>query len=215
VEHPEVPVIATTDPFVDDRDVVTVSRLPAAATALVRKVLSPKALARSLVREPRTTALRITVTAQQAYEQFLPQLRRGISPDTDAYWTASPTRYKKVRPGRLAPVPAPNPVSVWKSKYYAGTGFEAAPLDNADRSFRRLHEVLGNNKERPNVPVDKQDQFPVLKAVGEFDPTKLPGFSPLSRVPLETYYPRPRPRRSVGRRYSRTQTWRGTCKCRR
>ena len=189
VEHPEVPVIATTDPFVDDRDVVTVSRLPAAATALVRKVLSPKALARSLVREPRTTALRITVTAQQAYEQFLPQLRRGISPDTDAYWTASPTRYKKVRPGRLAPVPAPNPVSVWKSKYYAGTGFEAAPLDNADRSFRRLHEVLGNNKERPNVPVDKQDQFPVLKAVGEFDPTKLPGFSPLSRVPLETYYP--------------------------
>lgn len=190
VVHPQVPVIATTDPFVDDRDVVTVSCLPAAATGLVRKVLSPKALARALAHEPRTTALHITVTARQAYRQFLQRLRAGLSSENDAYWTASPTRYKEVRAGRLlAPLITPNPVSVWKSKFYGTTGFEAAPLDNADRSFRRLHEVLGNNKLRPNVPVSEQDQFPVLKAVGEFDPTKLPGFSPLSRVPLETYYP--------------------------
>ena len=30
---------------------------------------------------------------------------------------------------------------------------------------------------------------PAMKVVGRFDPQKLPGFSPLSRVPMETYYP--------------------------
>src|SRR5205085_7310207 len=32
-------------------------------------------------------------------------------------------------------------------------------------------------------------QAPTLLVVGRFDPRRLPGYSPLSRVPLETYYP--------------------------
>ena len=55
--------------------------------------------------------------------------------------------------------------------------------DEADVQFRRLRvrESLRNQ--------GSTEPSPTLLVVGRFDPRKLPGFSPLSRVPLETYYP--------------------------
>ena len=55
--------------------------------------------------------------------------------------------------------------------------------DEADVQFRRLR-IRESLRNAPSaVPA------PTLLVVGRFDPRKLPGFSPLSRVPLETYYP--------------------------
>ncbi|HET7567736.1 MAG TPA: FtsX-like permease family protein, partial [Gaiellaceae bacterium] len=49
----------------------------------------------------------------------------------------------------------------------------------------RLHERVETNTFAQNGIA----QFHPLEVVGRFDPNKLPGFSPLTKVPLETYYP--------------------------
>jgi ABC-type lipoprotein release transport system permease subunit len=73
-----------------------------------------------------------------------------------------------------------NSDSVWSDQYQGG--FNAVPFDNSDLAFRRLQENEVSNQ-------GTQILAPALQAVGEFDPAKLPGFSSLSQVPMETYYP--------------------------
>src|SRR6266566_2107066 len=100
-----------------------------------------------------------------------------------AYWTSSPTRYRRLGLDKLAPLPVRNPTSVWTSRANT-SGFWMPPYDNLDRQFRRLQERVGTNLLQGNTTL-----FDVTRVVGEFDPAKLPSFSPLSKVPLETYAP--------------------------
>src|ERR1022692_3607534 len=175
----QVPVLATTNPFVDDTDQITVNRLPASAVGLLHQGLLPDQLAAALAKETSTPVERVTLTAQQAYQQILSD--PSNSSLVDAYWTSGPTSYRQLSGGELAPLPVTNPNSVWTSSLFGQTGFEAAPIDSTDSGFRRLNEELRTNT--------SQQPFLTLHAVGEFDPSKLPGFSALSQVPLETYYP--------------------------
>lgn len=173
----QVPVLATTDPFVDDTDQITVNRLPASAVGLLHQGLLPDRLAAALAKEASTPVEKITLTAQQAYQQFLAD--PSNSSLVDAYWTSGPTSYRQLSGGELAPLPVTNPSSVWTSSVFSN-GFEAAAIDSTDLGFRQLNEELRTNTSQ---------QLLTLHAVGEFDPSKLPGFSALSQVPLETYYP--------------------------
>ena len=176
-----VPVLATTDPYDDDDDVVTVSSLPAAAVDVVRQGLSPTQLAAALAKEPTTPVTQTTIAASTVYDEFLAALGK---PSTlmDAYWTPGSVSYRTTSGGVLQATPVNNPVDEWGSSYLAATGFEAVPIDNSDVAFRSLNEDLSNNAAgAPPVPV--------LETVGEFDPSKLPGFGSLSQVPMETYYP--------------------------
>ena len=95
-----------------------------------------------------------------------------------SYWSTSPVRYRALGPDRLEAIPAHNPISVWRDPTYPDAGgFFPAPPDNKDVQFRRLHAHVLSGK--------------ILEGeiVGRFDPERLPGFSELSAVPLETYYP--------------------------
>src|SRR5919201_1474201 len=91
-------------------------------------------------------------------------------------WTSAPVRYRELGKDHLAPLPVRNSPDIW------ATGFGRFPVtyDEADVQFRRLRirETL-RNAVGAVLP-------PTLLVVGRFDPRKLPGFSPLSRVPLET-----------------------------
>jgi hypothetical protein len=174
----QVPVLATTNPFVDDTDQITVNRLPASAVALLHQGLLPDQLAAALAKETPMPVERVTLTAQEAYQQTLQELSNSSL--VDAYWTSGPTTYRPLSGGELAPLPVTNPNSVWTSSLFGQTGFEAAPIDSTDSGFRQLNEELRTNTSQ---------QLLTLHAVGEFDPSKLPGFSALSQVPLETYYP--------------------------
>lgn len=106
--------------------------------------------------------------------------------EISGFWSTSPVVYKTVGKDHLQPTPTTNPISVWTNKLQgpANGGYYQAPPDNRDTQFRRLKEAVGNNLTPGGVL-----NTPALKVVGRFDPNKLPGFSPLSRVPLETYYP--------------------------
>ena len=170
-------MIATTNPFTDDQDHVTINRLPSSAVTLVRGGLSPAQLAAALAAQPATPVEHVTITAQQAYQVLLRQLTEGSV--LDAYWTSGPVTYRSLPNGELAPAPVVNPDTVWASSLRT-SGYEAAPIDSTDVGFRPLQEQLWTNSGPPLFS---------LKAVGEFNPDKLRGFSPLSQVPLQTYYP--------------------------
>jgi putative ABC transport system permease protein len=189
--HPLVPVLTSTKRYVDDQDVITISRLPAAAVRLIRSGLSPQQLQAALARLPATPVERVRRDGTAAYAHLLRLLnstfvRSGQVVSLDAYWTAGATSYRAAADGALAPLPTTNPVSVWRSPFYQDTGFESAPIDSSDLAFRKLHQIRGSNK---TVPNGQGGYLPGLYDVGEFDPAKLPGFSPLSKVPMETYYP--------------------------
>ncbi len=101
------------------------------------------------------------------------------------YWTTSPTRYRIVGKDRLAPIPVTNPISEYKTKGYPGTGdYLPMPPATQDLQFRRLHTRVSSNLFRQGVAPSAR-----LYVVGEYDPSRIAEFSPLSRVPLETYAP--------------------------
>jgi len=174
----QVPVLATTNPLTDDQDQITINQLPASAVNIARQGLLPDQLAAALSKLVATPVAKVTITSQDAYQQLLQQLSTGTT--QDAYWTADPVTYRSLQNGDLAPVAVTNPSNVWLSSLFASTGYEAAPIDSSDLGFRQLQEQLRTNTSA---------QFLTLRSVGEFDPNKLPGFSALSQVPLETYYP--------------------------
>jgi ABC-type antimicrobial peptide transport system permease subunit len=180
---PAVPVLAPILPYLDQKLVVHVQRLPGSASQdVVRSPISHPgegALARLIGKSAGT----IEIPVDKAYRLLLRQLR-GRDPDfadaIDAYWTPGATQYRRHGDRSLEAVATSNPDSVWRSTF-RGEGFVAAPMAASDTQFRRLTEHVTS----PGVNSD----YPVLRSVGEFDPAKLPGFSALSRVPLETYTP--------------------------
>lgn len=174
----QVSVLASTDPFVDDQDRITIARLPASAVTAVRQDLTPGQLATALATLPTTPVASVTVTSQDAYQPLLRLLSNSLL--LDAYWTADPTTYRSGSNGALVPATVTNPNSIWISSLVGQTGYEAVPIDVTDAGFRHLIE-----QQRTNT----SPQLLTLHAVGEFDPGKLPGFSTLSQVPLETYAP--------------------------
>ena len=104
---------------------------------------------------------------------------------SDNYWTTSQVEYRS-GPNGLIAVPTSNPASIWNSDPTGQPPFTLAPPGNQDTQFRGLTLHRGNDIYNLNT---LHIGFVGLDEVGRFDPDKLPGFSPLSAVPLETYYP--------------------------
>jgi putative ABC transport system permease protein len=132
-----------------------------------------------------TPAGRQRVAFQAIYRQFLTgyaATQRNALASTE-YWAVSDVRYRRPTTGALIPLKVSNPLSAYGTNFGA---VGALPWDNKDVQFRRLSERLGNNGFDQKTDVLNT---PFLRVIGRYDPSKLPGFSPLSRVPLETYYP--------------------------
>ena len=128
-----------------------------------------------------------TYLAQAFYKRGLSQNEEVVN----TYWTTSPTRYRQLGPDHLRPQPVPVDPDALADPFLiipfgGGNHYYTAPRENEDLQFRQLRTVTGINSavsatgRVPEVSVD---------IVGRYDPGRLPGFSPLSRVPLETYYP--------------------------
>ena len=101
------------------------------------------------------------------------------------YWTSSGGNYRDDN-GILTPDVTSNPVSIWDVGTQEGGFTMLAPPGNGDTQYQHL------TVHQSNIAVNLTDGVGgavALKLVGEFDPNKLPGFNPLSAVPLETYYP--------------------------
>lgn len=173
------PVLVSTTPYMAETAQVTVSRLPPGAAARVPSQRYPVALRRWLRRQPAGPVVtRKTITTRDAYGQLLGALRSRL--EVDGYWTAGAVGYQRLGRRRLKPRPVTNPPDVWTSAY-TGTGYVTTPLTAGDTGFRRLTQHAYND--------DGDYPIPALRAVGTFDPAKLPGFTDPDAAPLSTYTP--------------------------
>lgn len=187
--HRRVPVIASARPYGGQYVSAEVERLTVPeGVDVARSLASPNAY-RFLTQLSGRVVERRRVETSDVYERFL-----TVKPFATKYWQSSPVAYEKSSDGRLHPLRVQNPDSIWNQQETPGsdgTGF--APAGNAEIDFRRLKGVPGSpfwkTGEVPGDPTAKVYASAVLQVVGRYDPEKLPGFSPLSKVPLETYYP--------------------------
>jgi putative ABC transport system permease protein len=174
-----IPVIASTKTFVDDRLDVTIERLPAANGSTPAHLSSVNVY--SYLHQLRGTVVgRLRLPLQARYDATL---TKPFGPPF--YWTASPVRYRSVGRDHLAARTAKNSTAIWKTQLYPEEGYYPAPLDNQDTQFRQLRAYPAANYYDAQGIYDGVN----LRVVGRFDPQLLPGFSPLTRLPLETYYP--------------------------
>jgi ABC-type lipoprotein release transport system permease subunit len=179
----DVPVLVSTQPYIDDQDVVTVRALPATAAGAMLHDRTLAQVSRTIARAgPGTVVLRRSIGVPEAYHALLEAINHQQVAVVQNYWSSGATRYRRLGLRTLAPIPVTNPLSVWRSQYMS-TGVVDAPIDAEMKAFRPLHPHLGAGDRSVTV------QLASLRSVGSFDPTKLPGFSPLSRLPLETYNP--------------------------
>jgi putative ABC transport system permease protein len=177
-----VPVIASSTSFDGDVDHVTVSLLPARAVAAVRSG-SAATIARVLAGLPGSPVLRQTITGEQAWRELLSELtpaptadQSNIAQMVGQYWTAGPVTFRSQPHGELVPEPVANPKSVWTAGLNInGLNYVPAPPAAADTGFRALSEHL----ELPGrgIVLSGGHGAPYIRMVGEFDPSRLAGFS--------------------------------------
>jgi hypothetical protein len=135
----------------------------------------------------RLRGVRLRVVSFPPQRFYTAALRR--QPWVLGYWRGAAPRYSRLGPTTLEPLPARNPQTTWVNTFTSESGFFDQPTDNLDVQFRRLSETIGRDGGLGNGGPYSEARIPLLRTVGRFDPARLPGFSPLSRVPLETYYP--------------------------
>ena len=139
---------------------------------------------RFLSRLPGVPVRTATLSPQRFYRAALAK-----KPWVLAYWRGAPTRYRRLGPTTLAPLPVRNPPQTWTNTFTSDSSFFDQPTANLDVQFRGLSEAIGKNTGMGNGGPYSEARIPTLEPVGRFDPARLPGFSALSKVPLETYYP--------------------------
>jgi hypothetical protein len=178
-----VPLLVSDRTYLDETLQVVVDRLQLPSEPTLHRALSSEARAYNFVRHLNGREVgRLEVSAQDIYEHYLRTLasrvpRRRIT--YDGYWTSSPIEYQSQGSDRLLARTRRNPARVFETVFGAGW----APADNRDLQYRRLVRHAGS------IRASGTFLQPSFRVVGRFDPELLPGFSPLSEVPLETYYP--------------------------
>jgi putative ABC transport system permease protein len=214
--RPVVSVLASTRTFLGDRLVATIERLRSPAGANVPALLGAGACEVAVMPCPKaypppkgwprnTTAYSFlnqlsgksiatkTFSAETAYEAASRSFSNkatfhGHGIYSDAFWTTTPSSYRTLGKDHLEVKTTTNSQSIWRDPMtYANNLWFSTPPQNQDTQFRRLHESPGING--TYGPSGGAIQDPLMRVVGHFDPARLPGFSPLSKVPLETYYP--------------------------
>ncbi|MEW5990022.1 MAG: ABC transporter permease [Chloroflexota bacterium] len=103
------------------------------------------------------------------------------------YWTASSAGYRTLAADELEALPVQQDLkAAWGSRTYEG-GWYPAPPGNQDVQYRQLAIHDGVVGELGDGTLGWP--YASFDIVGRFDPARLPGFSPLSKVPLESYEP--------------------------
>jgi putative ABC transport system permease protein len=189
LSYPPIPVIASTRFFLDSPLSVTVERLSTPAGVDLPTTLESTRARSLLASLPGTKVGSQLVSPGPAYDHLLGQLdsrdRSGsFTKIVTAYWAGGPAKYQVLGRDRLAVTPQPptNPNIGWENAFFSPY---FAPPGNEDVQLRPLVQWFGSN----NINRAGVGDAVSLSVVGRFDPNRLPGFSALSKVPLETYYP--------------------------
>jgi hypothetical protein len=105
------------------------------------------------------------------------------------YWTTGAVRYRNLGRRSLAAESLTNPVSVWQPIGSAVAHGSSAPAGANATQFRRLVPYDASGASGTLANGDQLAPAPRLELQGTFDPGRLRGFAPLSKVPLGTFFP--------------------------
>ncbi|MGH2916128.1 MAG: FtsX-like permease family protein [Solirubrobacteraceae bacterium] len=184
----DLPMIASSRTFVDEALRVRVQRLdgPASGVRLPERLVAPGA-GDYLDDLPGQTVLDRTYPSRGLYRRVLAQAL-GRTLGLGNYWAAGPVRYRVIGRRSLLANTLTNPVSVWQPIGSAAIQTSSAPVGANATQFRRLtpYDVSGAVNTLAN---GDHVETPVPEVQGTFDPDRLRGFAPLSRVPLGTFFP--------------------------
>jgi putative ABC transport system permease protein len=202
----QVPVLLSVRTYVDQALEAAIQRLTVPAASLPER-LESRDVWRYLRQRPAQQVGRRVIPADAIHRQVLRDYggagaRPGVIRWAAKYTQASAVTYRPSggrleartvpgieREGRrdwaratrlLGYVPAegqPQPADLELLRSLAPPGIE-------DVRYRRLIDYLG-----ARYAEEGAIELASLHVVGQFDPARLPGFSPLSQVPLETYHP--------------------------
>ncbi|MGH2868165.1 MAG: FtsX-like permease family protein [Solirubrobacteraceae bacterium] len=191
------PVLASINTFLDQEAQLRVEQLQPPAGASVPKLLASGDVPAALSRLGSRTVGRALVSPDEAWRSELSHFNSQVSAGLESnYWRVSPTTNAISRSGVVAPSIAKNDPSVWTDTSPTGEsyGFSFAPPGANDVWYRRLRAFGASGSVRQ---IDGHQTFikPYPALVGTFNPSRLRGFSPLSKVPLQTFYP---PQASAG-----------------
>ncbi|MHB1930254.1 MAG: FtsX-like permease family protein [Acidimicrobiales bacterium] len=190
LEVRQLPVLVSSRTFVDEAFHVVVQRLavPSGGPTVAERLAS-KDRAGYLAGLSGPTVLNRTYPTADLYKSILAGLNR-TSTGFGGYWTAGGVAYRTLGHLRLAALPTTNPLSVWEpTSATSANGTEAyAPPGGNATQFRKLSPY---NQSGTVVPQGAGNVYVAPEGViqGTFDPAKLPGFAPLSKVPLGTFFP--------------------------
>ncbi|MFJ4889957.1 FtsX-like permease family protein [Streptomyces sp. NPDC088788] len=128
----------------------------------------------------------VSVDLGQGYRKAVP--RFGV--DATNYWTVGPVTYRRTAGGSLAAVPqAPQKPGLWVTNLNEQP-VANVPEENTGPQYRKVTshastfcDGMGRCRELDFGRLEA----PYFDVVGRFDTGRLPGFSPLSQAPLETY----------------------------
>lgn len=187
------PVIASVDTFLDEAAKITVSRLDLPKSARLATLLGSSHAYASVTAASRGRTLGSeAVSPTTAWRALLPSFNGSIASSLSVgYWRVSSARYAPVRAARatVRPKVVANNPRVWSdnSNEPSTSGGSLAPPGSADTWYRSLRIFGGSGA----IMAHPADTFltPMPRLVGVFNPARLEGFSPLSRVPLQTFYP--------------------------
>ncbi len=184
-DYKVVPILASTRSYVDEVLEVSVEQLDVPPPAALRSRLSSGRTAYKFATSLTGQAIgKVHIPVGPVYERLVAEMSvaaKDVEISYGGYWTSGPNRYQRASDDTLEAQAVRNPPEVYEDPYY-GDGW--APYQLRDTQFRKLERHSSSNAFTGNLY-----NTPALRVVGRFDPELLPGFSPLSEVPLETYYP--------------------------
>ena len=174
-----VPVLTTTSPFLDEQLTTTVERLSGPTADRLPGLDWGSAWPMLQATSGTSVAAGDDFTAVDAYRNVLADepSRDGVVARLFPIVQADDPSYTATADGTLSPQPVSVDPSVFVDARIQGI---TTSWLVADGGFRPLHQAV---RDEPN------GRFAVAVSIGTFEPTRLRGFSELTAVPLETYFP--------------------------
>jgi hypothetical protein len=189
-----IPVVASARTFLDER--LELSTALVAATdspSLPEQLASHRATAFAAGLRP-LRETRVTDAASTVYEGFLDSARhQGVGSTllpVAQYWVTGLPNYTSAGHDAVSVTPVSNRQSIWQAT--PGWGNTVGISQSGEVAYLPAPPgSVGTGYESLAVHDLRSAGAPVvtLDVVGEFDPSKIPGYPAASRVPLETFRP--------------------------
>ena len=186
----EYPTIASTKTYFDERADLTIERLHLPAGARLDQLLSQEKAYKVLLHARGTVVGRESASPTTGWRDELKTFNSVNGSLSNIYWRVSSTHDTTARGGVIVPRTARDDGQVYvtgaSDSNFPDQSF--APPGGNDTWYRSMTPYDQTGAEHL-VAGHETLVAPKPFLTGTFNPSKLRGFSPLSKVPLQTFYP--------------------------